>query len=725
LATQAQVTDPITISLKGLSGFTGQAGKILKVNSGETALEYANDADTQYSAGNQLNLSGTTFNLDTVVDVDRLTAGGTSSFTTGHPITCYGASYFRGAMDIDGTAIGGSRMYMAANTSASNDIYMATQNSQSQATSDGILIRGTNTSATASNLKINSVIDGANTDRFKFGWDNNTEFDLYQKDASSELNLYYRSNVSSDNFNTKIDVESPAYELIYNSASSNSIFKYFFQGATSRFQITPQPKFVSNTFLNNGDDVISFPQNANGETLATVEGIANTTFWNLSSPSLYPKSNLYNVLIGTSTPDASAPKLEVNGDTLLGGDVATTGNLTVRSRYKVEFDSPNTYLYDPTTYSTSNPYSQFNINGTLHLLNLPVNSGSSSLFKFTTTGSTEIMTLDATGLLTLKGDDVAEMNIRNTGNANDVSTLKFSNTTNSNLYKFQFMDSANAFTLFRDATQVFQHNSATDVFEVNSQLTVADGATSTLELSSNTNAGAQSILNFTTNGTSKYTFVYDNDTASFSLKNAAAANLFQITSANVYTSSIDHNISGKLTLSGSTPQISDGTNNYTLPTNKGGIFAMTSDLATAGEWEEVITGSLQPIDTNIDTIKITNAIEMYDGYTSPTKGFQILVNHTNNTFRITDRAASNDILFFDNDLGVIEMGAGFDITRAGNFATQAFDRLVCEGDAIFRTSFGKNTRRWLMPKAVVLRDDLASLSVGTQLEMLKHEHWEL
>jgi hypothetical protein len=233
---------------------------------------------------------------------------------------------------------------------------MSTGNSQNQATADGILIRGTNTSATASNLKINSVIDGANTDRFQFGWDNNTEFDLYQKDASSELNLNYKSNVSSDNFNTKIDVESPAYELIYNSASSNSIFKYFFQGATSRFQITPQPKFVSNTFLNNGDDVISFPQNANGETLATVEGIANTTFWNLSSPSLYPKSNLYNVLIGTSTPDASAPKLEVNGDTLLGGDVATTGNLTVRSRYKVEFDSPNTYLYDPTTYSTSNPY---------------------------------------------------------------------------------------------------------------------------------------------------------------------------------------------------------------------------------------------------------------------------------------------------------------------------------------------------------------------------------
>ena len=468
---------------------------------------------------------------------------------------------------------------MAANTNASNDIYMATGNSQNQATSDGILIRGTNTSGTASNLKINSVIDGANTDRFQFSWDNNTAFDLYQKDASSELNLNYKSNVSSDNFNTKIDVESPAYELIYNAASANSIFKYFFQGAKSRFQITPQTKFVSNSFLNNGDDVINWPQNANGETLATEEGIASSIYWDLSSPSLYPKSNLYNVLIGTQTPDASAPKLEVNGDTLLGGDVATTGNLTVRSRYKVEFDSPNTYLYDPTSYTTGNPYSQFNINGTLHLLNLPVDSGASSQFKFTKTGSAEIMTLDATGLLTLNGDDVAEMNIKNTGNTNDVSTLKFSNATNSNLYKFQFMDSAGAFTLFRDAISVFQHNSATDVFEVNSQLTVADGATSALELSSNTNTGAQGIVNFTTNGTSKYTYVYDNDTGSFSLKNAAAANLFQITSANVYTSSIDHNISGNLILSGSTPQISDGTNNYTLPTDKGGIFAMRSDLA--------------------------------------------------------------------------------------------------------------------------------------------------
>jgi hypothetical protein len=45
-AIQPTVTDPVTISLKGLSGFTGQAGKVIKVNSGETALEYADDEDT-------------------------------------------------------------------------------------------------------------------------------------------------------------------------------------------------------------------------------------------------------------------------------------------------------------------------------------------------------------------------------------------------------------------------------------------------------------------------------------------------------------------------------------------------------------------------------------------------------------------------------------------------------------------------------------------------------
>lgn len=50
-----------TISIKGLSGFT--ANKIIKVNSGGTELEYADETDTVYTATSPLLLSGTAFGL--------------------------------------------------------------------------------------------------------------------------------------------------------------------------------------------------------------------------------------------------------------------------------------------------------------------------------------------------------------------------------------------------------------------------------------------------------------------------------------------------------------------------------------------------------------------------------------------------------------------------------------------------------------------------------------
>jgi len=50
-----------TISIKGLSGFT--ANKIIKVNSGGTALEYTDETDTVYTATSPLLLSGTAFGL--------------------------------------------------------------------------------------------------------------------------------------------------------------------------------------------------------------------------------------------------------------------------------------------------------------------------------------------------------------------------------------------------------------------------------------------------------------------------------------------------------------------------------------------------------------------------------------------------------------------------------------------------------------------------------------
>jgi len=46
LATQPTVNDPITISLKGLSGYGG-AGKVVRINSGNDGLEYGDDVNTQ------------------------------------------------------------------------------------------------------------------------------------------------------------------------------------------------------------------------------------------------------------------------------------------------------------------------------------------------------------------------------------------------------------------------------------------------------------------------------------------------------------------------------------------------------------------------------------------------------------------------------------------------------------------------------------------------------
>ena len=74
-----------SIALKGLSSIGG-AGKIIKVNSGGTALEYADDNNTEYTAQSPLTLSGTEFQLGTI----PISKGGTNitTFTAGDMLYC-------------------------------------------------------------------------------------------------------------------------------------------------------------------------------------------------------------------------------------------------------------------------------------------------------------------------------------------------------------------------------------------------------------------------------------------------------------------------------------------------------------------------------------------------------------------------------------------------------------------------------------------------------------
>ena len=68
---QSSFNNPIVVSMKGLNGFGG-AGKIIKINSTNNGLEYADDSDTIYTATTPLDITGT------VVSLSGLSGFGTS-----------------------------------------------------------------------------------------------------------------------------------------------------------------------------------------------------------------------------------------------------------------------------------------------------------------------------------------------------------------------------------------------------------------------------------------------------------------------------------------------------------------------------------------------------------------------------------------------------------------------------------------------------------------------
>jgi hypothetical protein len=102
------VSLPLTLSAQNIIGLDnltsyGNANQILKMNGTGTSLGWSDDNDTTYTAGTNMNLNGTAFNLNAVITLDRL------NMTLGNPI------YFKGSNDLnhyakyvnDGIEIGG------------------------------------------------------------------------------------------------------------------------------------------------------------------------------------------------------------------------------------------------------------------------------------------------------------------------------------------------------------------------------------------------------------------------------------------------------------------------------------------------------------------------------------------------------------------------------------------------------------------------------------------
>lgn len=55
--------------VRGIPSISGKAGKVLKVNAGETAIEWVNDNDTTYTAGNMINIAGNQVGVSTTAGI--------------------------------------------------------------------------------------------------------------------------------------------------------------------------------------------------------------------------------------------------------------------------------------------------------------------------------------------------------------------------------------------------------------------------------------------------------------------------------------------------------------------------------------------------------------------------------------------------------------------------------------------------------------------------------
>ena len=83
---QSSFNNPIVISLKGITGFTGSAGNVLKSNATNNGLEWGTDTNTEYSATSPINITGTVISL-----------GG---------LTAFGSGDAHKAIIVNGTATG-------------------------------------------------------------------------------------------------------------------------------------------------------------------------------------------------------------------------------------------------------------------------------------------------------------------------------------------------------------------------------------------------------------------------------------------------------------------------------------------------------------------------------------------------------------------------------------------------------------------------------------------
>lgn len=568
-AIQPTVTDPITISLKGLSGFTGQAGKVLKVNSTADALEYADDINTEYTAGNQLNLVGTQFNLDTDIQVDSLGVGTYFDVGYSNPYTAifngnnYSISnpYLR--WHFNGTDL---LFNIPAGSGSSSNFKWQIQN-----TTELMKLDGNGLLTVSGNIKA----DGGSTD--------NGQIEIEHGGGASEIGKLVFSN--GTNVNT--------YSFEYSENTNNFSFKknsavlwdYDDSNSPAKFTVNPIFKFGNTVFHNSTNQQIILPTSAGKLALQT--DITDALYWTVNSNDLKPTLTSYNVVLGKASPSSGAPKLDVLGDSKIEGNLWTTGQLRVEDHFAVEHLDPYTYIYDPTGFARTNPHFRYHKNGTDLLLNLPTDSGSSSSFRFFTANTTELMRLDANSTLKVFGTSSAKIEIENDGLTSSNSTLDFTNSANGDFYRFFYNYADDAFAFIHNGTSfntVWEYNDATEEFLINKDTLIRneynDDAKLFIECSEATGAEAKLIFGdeYVTN---KYTLQYDYhiSTPAFELLDQNSTTIFRYTDND---NTFDFNnkritTSSFISLTGIGSQITNGSDFYNLP-SASGTLALESQL---------------------------------------------------------------------------------------------------------------------------------------------------
>jgi|TARA_R100000479_G_scaffold169907_1_gene112040 hypothetical protein len=376
------------------------------------------------------------------------------------------------------------------------------------------------------------------------------------------------------------------------SKNSSVLWEYFDGNSPATFTIFPVFKFGNTIFRNASNYEITLPTpTQNGEKLALISDITAANYWSLTSNTLKTAQTSYNILLGKSTASTGNPKLDILGNAVIDGDVSLTGTFKCEDHFAVNHSDPLTYIYDPTTYSTSNPFISYHTNGTNFQFNLPDNQGSSSSFRFLAGNSAELMRLDAGSNLKIFGTTNAKVEIENNGASNSTSTLDFTNSDNGDFYRFEYNYATSVFNFIHnhlgtDADTIWEFNDATIEFKINKDTIIRNDENIDAKLfitcSDSTGAEAKIIFgDFDT--TSKYTLQYDYhvSTPAFELLDDDLNTIFRFTDNDdtfTFNNKVIHT-SRFISLTGNSGQITNGSQFFTLPSSSG-TLALLSDIGT-------------------------------------------------------------------------------------------------------------------------------------------------